>query len=142
MQETDFVVFSTLKLQFNKDVVEIASADHCPSNQTKHQPSELRFPFIYIFFSTKKRIKTAKQQKDNREGSRLDMKSRFNVSFDAGVEASKGIVTVGIEIALLVDIVLVEFLAYLINSENNVDHAHLSLRLFGGKGLENEPGNF
>ena len=70
------------------------------------------------------------------------MNSRFNVSFDAGVEASEDIVTGGIEVSMLVDVVLVEFLAYLIDSENNVDHAHLSLRLFGRKGLENEPGKF
>ena len=52
------------------------------------------------------------------------MKSRFDFGFDGGVEVSEGIVAVGIEVALLFDVVLVVLLAYLVDAEQNVDHAH------------------
>ena len=52
------------------------------------------------------------------------MKSRFDFGFDGGVEVSEGIVAVGIEVALLFDVILVVLLAYLVDAEQNVDHAH------------------
>jgi hypothetical protein len=52
------------------------------------------------------------------------MKSSFNLSIEGGVEVSEGIVAVGIEIALLFDVVLVVLLAYLVHAEQNVYHAH------------------
>lgn len=55
------------------------------------------------------------------------MISGFDFGFDGGVEASEGIVGGGVEFSLLVDVVLVEFLADDVDSEQNVDHAHLFL---------------
>ena len=58
------------------------------------------------------------------------MKSRFDFGFDGGVEVSEGIVAVGIEVALLFDVVLVVLLAYLVDAEQNVDHAHFFFFFF------------
>lgn len=51
--------------------------------------------------------------------------SGFEFGFNGGVEASKGIVGGGVEFSLLVDVILVEFLADDVDSEQNVDHAHV-----------------
>lgn len=60
------------------------------------------------------------------------MKSRFDIGFNGGVEASESIVTEGVGVAVLVDVVLVVSFANLVDSEENVDHvaAHLLFFLF------------
>lgn len=60
------------------------------------------------------------------------MKSSFDFGFEGGVEVSEGIVAVGIEVALLFDVVLVVLLAYLVDAEENVDHAHFFVCFLGG----------
>lgn len=60
--------------------------------------------------------------------------SGFEFGFNGGVEASKGIVGGGVEFSLLVDVVLVEFLADDVDSEQNVDHAHVFVALVFGSG--------
>jgi hypothetical protein len=55
------------------------------------------------------------------------MKSSVNLILDEGVEASVGIVAVGVELALLLDVVLVVLLANLVDAEENVYHTHIFL---------------
>lgn len=61
------------------------------------------------------------------EGKGRDLKSRFEVGFDGGVEASEGVVAGDIEILLLFDVVFVVLLADRVDSSQDVDHAHLLL---------------
>lgn len=46
--------------------------------------------------------------------------------FEGGVEASEGVVAMGVEFSLFVDVILLVFLADGIDTEENVDHAHVS----------------
>ena len=44
--------------------------------------------------------------------------------FDSSVEASEEVVAIGVELALLIDVVFVIFLTYVIHAEENVDDGH------------------
>lgn len=55
----------------------------------------------------------------------MDLKSGLDVGFNDGVKTSEGIIAGDIEILLLVDVVLVVFLADRVDSGENVDHGHL-----------------
>lgn len=87
-------------------------------------------------------LKSLKFERRLREKG-LNMESGIDVVFDFSEEASEGVVAIGIELPLFLDVILLVSLAYLVDSEENVDHAHSFFLLlliedcFGGeKGKE------
>lgn len=63
-----------------------------------------------------------------------DLKSKVNLGLEGGVEASEGIVGGCVVGTLLLDIVLVVLLANFVDTEENVDHAHLCVVEYSGDG--------
>lgn len=58
-----------------------------------------------------------KINKKKKEGREWNIKGSLNAGFNSSVEASEGIIAVGVELALLVNVVFVVFLAYGVDPE-------------------------
>lgn len=58
------------------------------------------------------------------KGRERNVESGLNAGFDSCIEASKGVVTIGVLLALLVDVVFVIFVTNGIDAEENVDDRH------------------
>ena len=57
----------------------------------------------------------------------MDLESSFDLGLEGSKEASKGILRGGLEGTLLFNVVFLVFLAYVVESEHNIYHAHLLL---------------
>jgi len=61
---------------------------------------------------------------EERKGREWNIESRLNAGINSGVEASEEIIAIGIELALLIDVVFLIFVAYVVHAEENVDDGH------------------
>lgn len=61
-----------------------------------------------------------------KKGELSDKESFVDFGFNGSVEASEGVVAMSIEVTLFLDIILVVFLANVVESEENIDHGHLA----------------
>lgn len=77
------------------------------------------FPFYSVFLtvSNKQTQKKLTETEEENEETESNVERGFDVRLNTGIEVSEGIISIGIELALFVDVVLVEFFADFIDSE-------------------------
>lgn len=72
---------------------------------------------MFLTVSNKQTQKKLTETEEENEETESNVERGFDVRLNTGIEVSEGIISIGIELALFVDVVLVEFFADFIDSE-------------------------